>query len=60
MVTVAVSGLPTITQVGGSEDGSIARLKFSSVSSTSSSVIGTLNDALVPPALNVVEYGPES
>ena len=59
MVTVALPGLPRVT-LSGSEDESIVRVKSSLPSNRLSSVIGTLNGALVTPAGNVTAYGPES
>ena len=58
MITVASSGVPTLTPVG--KDGSIVSMKSSSPSYTISSVIGTSNGTLVSPAGNVTMYGPES
>ena len=59
MVTVASSGLPSL-MLPGSDELSIVGIKFSSPSNITSSVIGTLNVAVVCPAGNVTVYGPES
>ena len=59
MVTVASSGLPTITP-SWTEDGLIVSVKFSSRSNILSSFIGILNPANLDPAENVTLYGPES
>ena len=56
--TVASPGSPRVTR-GGSVDESIEILKSSVFSNTSSSIIGTSNEALVCPAGNVTLYGPE-
>jgi len=52
MVTVDVPILPRLT-MSGSEDGSIVIVNCSLVSNILSSVIGTSNEALVSPAVNV-------
>ena len=57
MVTVASSGVPTLTPVG--KDGSIVSMKSSSSSYTISSIIGISNGTIVSPARNVTMYGPE-
>ena len=55
---VICEGLPTETFLG-SEVGSIEREKFSTPSTTLSSIIATLNTAWVSPARNVTLNGPE-
>jgi len=59
MVTVRLLGSTTVAR-SGSEDGLIARVNSSLASRMLSSFIGTLNEILVCPVLNVTEYGPES
>ena len=58
MFTVASPGVPRVTS-SGSDDESIVSVKFSLPSNIVSSVIGTLNVAVVDPAGNVTVYGPE-
>ena len=57
MVTVASSGIPTLTPEG--KDGSIVSIKYSSPSNMTSSIIGISNETIVSPAGNVTMYGPE-
>ena len=59
IVTVALSGLPTVIPVG-SEDGSIVSIKFSLFSMIVSSFIGIPNGIIVIPEGNVTLYGPET
>ena len=59
IVTVALSGLPTVTPVG-SEDGSIVSVKFSLFSMIASSCIVILNGKTVIPEGKVTVYGPET
>ena len=58
MVTVVSPGVPRVIPVG-SEDGSIVSIKFSSLSTISSSLIGILNITMVVPGGNMTVYGPE-
>ena len=57
-MTLAVSGTSLVTP-SGSEDWLIVRVKSSLISTRFSLFIGTLNETLVCPALNVTVYGPE-
>ena len=58
MVTVAWPGLLTLTLLGNEE--TLISICISSLfSNILSSVIGILNEAVVNPAGNVTEYGPE-
>ena len=59
MVTTARLGSVTVMRLGR-DDGLIVRLKCSSFSNTSSSLIGTAKDTLVAPAEIVTLYGPET
>jgi len=58
-VTIALAGLPTVRPLGG-EDKLMVREKSSASSQILSSIIGTLKDIMVSPAINVTLYGPES
>ena len=58
IVTVIWLGIPIAT-FSGIEEESIVRIKCSRPSVTLSSIIVTLNDALVSPAAKVTEYSPE-
>ena len=58
MITVASLRLPTVTLLG-SKDGLIVSIKSSTPSNILSSVIGTLNEAIVCPAGNATTYSPD-
>ena len=58
IVIVADLGLPRVASLGSAVE-SIRSLKDSVSSNILSSFIGTLNKAVVIPAVNVILYGPE-
>ena len=58
IVTIALSGLPTVTLLG-SEEGLILSVKFSLPSNMLSSLIETLRKATVTSAVKVILYVPE-
>ena len=59
IVIVLLLGIPTVTlPLLGSVDGSTVRTNFSLLSNILSSIIITLNKAVILPAGNVTLYGP--